>query len=203
MPLSILISGAGIAGTALAFRLSKLGHRATVVERFPHLHASGLQLDLRGDGIQILRQMDLEDVFRAHAVPEQGIQLVDSAGRQRAYFPARNHRSGPVSQAFTSEWGIMRGDLCRIVYQAAQDRVTYRYGTSIESFEQDSDEVVVHLSDGTTGSFHLLVGADGQASQTREMMLRGTGHAEPFHSLDGYTAYFTIPWTPFTIGSSR
>ena len=47
-PLKVLITGAGIAGNALAFWLSKLGHSVTVIERFPSLRASGLQIDLRG-----------------------------------------------------------------------------------------------------------------------------------------------------------
>ena len=46
--MKVLISGAGIAGNAIAFWLSKLGHTVTVIERFPSLRATGLQLDLRG-----------------------------------------------------------------------------------------------------------------------------------------------------------
>jgi 2-polyprenyl-6-methoxyphenol hydroxylase-like FAD-dependent oxidoreductase len=40
--IKVLVSGAGIAGSAFAFWLSKLGHEITVLERFPHLRASGL-----------------------------------------------------------------------------------------------------------------------------------------------------------------
>lgn len=41
--LKVLISGGGIAGNALAFWLTKLGHNVTVVEKFPELRAKGLQ----------------------------------------------------------------------------------------------------------------------------------------------------------------
>lgn len=41
--LKVLISGGGIAGNALAFWLTKLGHDVTVVERFPGLRTTGLQ----------------------------------------------------------------------------------------------------------------------------------------------------------------
>jgi 2-polyprenyl-6-methoxyphenol hydroxylase-like FAD-dependent oxidoreductase len=41
--MKVIISGAGIAGNALAFWLSKqLGHDVTVVERFPSLRATRL-----------------------------------------------------------------------------------------------------------------------------------------------------------------
>jgi 2-polyprenyl-6-methoxyphenol hydroxylase-like FAD-dependent oxidoreductase len=52
-PLKVLICGAGITGNTLAFWLSKVGHDITVVERFPDLRATGLQVDLRGPGIQV------------------------------------------------------------------------------------------------------------------------------------------------------
>ena len=86
--LKVLISGAGIAGNALAFWLLKLGHSVTVVERFPALRTSGLQVDLRGYGIQVLKLMGLEQAFRSKSAPEQGLQVVDKSGRRWAYFPA-------------------------------------------------------------------------------------------------------------------
>ena len=76
----ILIVGAGIAGNCLAFWLSKLGHDITVIERSPSLRTSGLQIDLRGHGIEILRRMGLEEAFRDKCARERGIQVVDSSG---------------------------------------------------------------------------------------------------------------------------
>jgi len=49
-PLKVLICGGGIAGPALAFWLSKLGHEVNIVERWPSLRLTGQQLDLRGPG---------------------------------------------------------------------------------------------------------------------------------------------------------
>lgn len=45
---SVLISGAGIAGCALAYRLERYGFRVTVVERAPDLRAGGQAVDVRG-----------------------------------------------------------------------------------------------------------------------------------------------------------
>lgn len=187
--LKILISGAGIAGNALAFWLSKLGHEVTVVERFPSLRMNGLQLDLRGHGIEVMKRMGLEHGFRSHAAPEQGIELVDRLGRRWAYFPANK---GKHSQSFTSEFEIMRGDLCRIMHDLSKDRVKYVFGTSIESFEEKGGSLEVRFTVGNTDRFDILVGADGPGSHTRKMML-GSDVADPFHPLDESTAYFTIP----------
>ena len=112
--LKILISGGGIAGNAVAFWLSKLGHDVTVIERFPNLRATGLQIDLRGHGIEVLRPMGLEEAFRSKIVPEQGLQVVDKSGRRRAYFPANKSGQGP--QSFTKrirnyERGLVSSDV--------------------------------------------------------------------------------------------
>ncbi|OBT63175.1 hypothetical protein VE03_07854 [Pseudogymnoascus sp. 23342-1-I1] len=191
-PMKILVSGGGIAGNAVAFWLSKLGHDITVVERFPGLRITGLQIDLRGHGIEILKRMGLDEAFRANAAPEQGMQVVDKSGRRRGYFPANT--SGKGTQNFTSEYEIMRGDLCRIMNDVTKDRVEYVFGTSIESFEEKDGAVEARFSDGRTGRYDLLIGADGQGSRTRKMML-GPGAADAFVPIgDGeYIAYFTIP----------
>ncbi|KAJ5579578.1 Fad binding domain protein [Penicillium hispanicum] len=188
--LRILISGAGVAGNSLAFWLAKLGHQVTVVERFSHLRTSGLQLDLRGHGIEVIRRTGLESAVRSKAVAEQGMQMVDSAGRRRAYFPA--NRSGKGSPSFTSEVEIMRGDLCRLLYDATKDKAQYVFGNSIESFEERDATLEVRFASGKTDRFDILVGADGQRSRTRRIML-GSDAVEPFHPLDEYVAYYTVP----------
>lgn len=189
--MKVLISGAGIAGNSLAFWLSKLGHDITVIERFPTLRTTGLQLDLRGHGIEVMKRMGLEQAFRAKTAPEQGLQVVDSLGKQRAYFPA--NKSGAGLQNFTTEYEIMRGDLCRLLHDATKDRVKYVFGASIESFQNGDDSVEVRFADGKEDHYDLLVGADGQGSRTRRMML-GSDPDESFHPLGGvYVGYFTIP----------
>lgn len=188
--LKILICGGGIAGNALAFWLSKLGHHVTVIERFPILRTTGLQIDLRGHGIEVMKRMGLEKDFRSKSVQEQGLSIVDGSGRQWAYFPA--NRSGEGLQSFTTDFEIMRGDLCRLLHDATGDRVKYVFGTTIEDFTEDDSAVEVRFSDGKTERFDLLIGADGQGSRTRRMML-GPGVQDPFYPLGVYTAYFTIP----------
>ncbi|KAM0429780.1 hypothetical protein ACHAPT_006386 [Fusarium lateritium] len=186
----VLISGAGIAGQALAFWLSKAHFNVTVIERFPTLRSAGLQLDLRGLGIEVMKRMGLEKQFRAKGVQEQGLEIVDTFDKRWAYFPA--NRSGKGLQGFTTDFEIMRKDLCEILHESTKDRVKYMFGTSIQSFKQHDDIVDVTFSDGNKGQFDLVVGADGQASRTRKAML-GPDAEDPTHYLGAYIAYFTVP----------
>lgn len=193
-PLRVLISGGGIAGTSLAFWLSKNPSiHTTVVEHFPSLRTTGLQVDLRGPGIEVLRRMGLEQAFREHAAPEDGMQLIDQQGRKRAYFKA--NKSGKGSQSFTSEFEIMRGDLCRIIHDATDmERVKYVFGTSIADFSQSEKGVEVTFKDGKVDQFDLLIGADGVWSATRKKMLGISSKDvvdETFHPIGEYAAYMT------------
>lgn len=153
-PLRILISGGGIAGNALAFWLSKIGHDVTVVERFSSLRDNGLQLDLRGHGIEVMKRMGLQEVFGAQVAPEKGMRLVDKRGRQRAFFPATTSRDGV--QNFTTEFEIMRGDFCRILHDAAAERgAKFVFGTSIERMDDNGTSVEVRFANGKDDSFDL------------------------------------------------
>ncbi|RDW81260.1 putative FAD-binding monooxygenase [Aspergillus mulundensis] len=190
-PLKILITGAGIAGTALAFWLAKLGHDVTVIERAVELRTSGLQLDLRGPGIQVLRRMGLEGAFRRHAVAEEGLRLVDGKGKSWGYFGA--NRSGKGVQSLTTDWEIMRGDLCKMFVDACGDRVKFGFGVHVVGVREVDGGVEVEFSNGKTDRFDLVVGADGLWSKTRRMMLAADGDENPgYHSIGVFAGYCTI-----------
>ncbi|WP_287746006.1 NAD-binding protein [Methylobacterium sp.] len=53
----ILVSGASIAGNALALSLCRLGFEVTVVERAPAFRDGGQNVDVRGVGRTVLRRL--------------------------------------------------------------------------------------------------------------------------------------------------
>ncbi|KAJ4266517.1 hypothetical protein NW762_004504 [Fusarium torreyae] len=168
--LRILISGGGIAGPAAAFWLSRLGHSCTILERFPTLRTGGQQIDIRGQGIEAAKRMGILEEIRKNAVDEDGLQWVDSEGNQKALLERND--SGKGRQSFTSEFEIMRGDLCKIIYEATKGKTQYRFGTSIESFENRDDKVNVKFSQGADESYDLLIVADGQGSRVRRKLFQ-------------------------------
>jgi 2-polyprenyl-6-methoxyphenol hydroxylase-like FAD-dependent oxidoreductase len=188
--LRVLIAGGGIAGPALAFWLARGGHHVVVAERFPALRASGAQVDLRGQGIEAIKRMGLLETVREHLVHEAGVALVDGAGRKWATILANT--SGQGRQSLTSEYEIMRGDLVRILYDATKDDVEYRFGISVDRFDQDAERVTAHFSDGSSEDFDLLVGADGQGSRIRAAILPD-GAADPYRRLGLHMAYWFVP----------
>lgn len=210
MPLNILVNGAGICGPALATLLVRAnqGHNITVVERSPELRTGGQQIDLRAQGIPVMKKLGLLETVRGRTVGEEGIAFVDTTGKERARFGVND--SGKGEQSFTSEFEIMRGDLVDVLYQGsldAEDKARQggsckgslkyefgKYATSIEQ-EEKSTTVSVQFSDGSSGVYDLVVGADGQSSRTRRMIFEteGLSSKDMFKEVGLYVAYFLIP----------
>ncbi|KAF4965926.1 hypothetical protein FSARC_6313 [Fusarium sarcochroum] len=189
--LRILISGGGIAGPAAAFWLSRLGHSCTVLERFPTLRTGGQQIDIRGQGIEAAKRMGILEEIRKNAVDEDGLQWVDSAGNQKALLERND--SGKGRQSFTSEFEIMRGDLCKIIYEATKEKTQYRFGTSIEGFENTGDQVNVKFSQGADESYDLLIVADGQGSRVRRKLFADEPESTYIRELGLNGCYYNLP----------
>ncbi|MFF1488835.1 FAD-dependent monooxygenase [Streptomyces sp. NPDC058319] len=188
-PLRVLVAGGGIAGQALAFWLTRGGHRVTVAERAPALRDTGAQVDLRGQGIEAVRRMGLLDAVRGKLVDEAGVAFVDAHGRPRATIMANT--SGKGRQTLTSEYEIMRGDLVRILHDATKDDTEYVFGVGVDGFEQDAGKVVGHFSDGSSRAFDLLVGADGQGARIRRAIL--PQGLDPYWRTGIHMAYWFVP----------
>lgn len=194
-PLRILISGSGIAGPAVAFWLARLGHACTIVERFPSLRANGQQIDLREQGVDAARRMGILDEVRRRGVDEAGTEFIDAAGRPQSYM----EKAPPGQrQSLSSEFEIMRGDMCRLLMEATEHAVTYKFGVTVDDFadEDDGRGVRVTLSDGSVESYDLLIGADGQGSRIRKKMLAGGGLEDSYRSLGAFCCYYTIGRQP-------
>src|SRR5947209_4379324 len=78
---TVLISGASVAGPALAYWLQRYGYEVTVVERAPELREGGQNVDVRGAGREVARRMGIEDAIRAATTGEQGLRFVGPEGQ--------------------------------------------------------------------------------------------------------------------------
>jgi 2-polyprenyl-6-methoxyphenol hydroxylase-like FAD-dependent oxidoreductase len=188
--LKVLICGGGIAGPALAYWLARLGHKVVVVERFPVIRATGAQIDIRGQGIVAIERMGLNDAIRSKLVDEAGVSIVNSRGKVKATILA--NKSGKGAQSLISEYEIMRGDLVRTLHGATEDKVKYIFGKSVDSFEENEKRVIAYFSDGSSDTFDMLVGADGQGSRVRRH-IQPLGAPSEYHNLGAHMAYWFIP----------
>ncbi|UZJ30888.1 FAD-dependent monooxygenase [Streptomyces endophytica] len=188
MPGTVLISGASVAGPALAHWLHRYGFSVTVVERAPALRTGGYKVDIRGAAVEVADRMGiLEDIQRASTDMRNGAYVKDDGTRvatlPAAIFGARTGRDDE----------IMRGDLARILYERTRTDVEYVFGDSIASLTPTADGsgVEVTFERGAPRRFDLVVGADGLHSTVRRLAF---GPEEQFlRHLGTYLSAFSMP----------
>jgi 2-polyprenyl-6-methoxyphenol hydroxylase-like FAD-dependent oxidoreductase len=179
----VLISGASVAGPALAYWLRRRGFSPTVVERSASLRAGGAAVDFRGPAhLGVLDRMGLLEEIRRHRTTPKPWVFVDARGRRRAGLPA-DFAGGEVE--------IRRGDLSRVFHEATRDDTEYLFGDWITGMNETPHGVHVTFERGTPRTFDLVIGADGMHSGVRALAF---GDEERFSRYGGaYFASFGVP----------
>ncbi|MCI2419720.1 FAD-dependent monooxygenase [Saccharopolyspora sp. K220] len=200
---SILVSGAGIAGPALAYWLHRFGFHPTVVERAPEPRSGGHAVDIRGTARTVAERTGIVAQVRQAHTGAHGMAFVDRTGKRVATLSTEvfGDSGGPIA-----EMAIRRTDLARILYEATRDDVEYVFGDSITAVEQDEHGVHIEFEAGRARRFDLLVGADGVHSNVRRLVfgpeqryIRDLGcYVSLFTTsttldLDGWQLMYTMP----------
>jgi 2-polyprenyl-6-methoxyphenol hydroxylase-like FAD-dependent oxidoreductase len=192
---SALISGASIAGPALAFWLSEAGWDVTVVERAESLRTSGYPVDIRGTAIDVVHRMGLHDQIAAEHYRHVPIALLSPGGRRLSTLDigrlANDETSGDIE--------ITRGVLSEILYRASRDRASYVFGDSITALTQADTGVDVTFNHRPPQTFDVVIGADGIHSNVRALAF---GDESRFiRHLGPYAAIWDLPGDMFAPGT--
>jgi 2-polyprenyl-6-methoxyphenol hydroxylase-like FAD-dependent oxidoreductase len=159
--MQVLVSGAGVAGPALAYWLGRYGAGVTVVEAAPALRASGFAVDFRGPThLGVLHKMGVLDELRAVQTHGGAMRCVDGNGREIFQLPA-DFAGGEIE--------VYRRDLSRVLYQASAGRAEYLFGDTITGLAQAADGVHADFARAPARRFDLVVGADGLHSAVRRL----------------------------------
>lgn len=158
---TVLISGASIAGPALALWLARYGATVTVVEKATVLRTGGQAVDFKGETHRtVLTRMGiLDDVLRRQTGGHDQT-VVDAHGRPLTVIPGE-FTGGDIE--------IRRGDLAGLLHQRTKDSCEYVFGDSITSLTETAGGVHVTFEKGAPRTFDLVVGADGIHSNVRRL----------------------------------
>ncbi|WP_431895509.1 FAD-dependent monooxygenase [Nonomuraea sp. bgisy101] len=177
MSKNVLISGASIAGPALAYWLGCYGFQPTVVELAPALREGGQAVDFRGEThLTVLERMGVLAELRRLQTGGSPMRFVDEHGRELLRLPAEV-AGGDVE--------VLRGDLARVLYERSLPHTEYIFGDSITSLTETAEGVLVRFRYGPPRKFDLVIGADGLHSNVRRLAF---GPEEGFVRHLGYHA---------------
>jgi len=183
----VLVTGASIAGPALAHWLRRRGGEVTVVEQAPGLRPGGQAVDARGVAKEVIRRMGLDAKVRAVCTDTAGAYTVDADGNVLETYRAEDDGG----DGYISEIEVLRGDLSRVLYDDTRDGVDYVFGDRIAQVTQDEGGVDVTFASGDRRRFHLVIGADGLHSALRGMVF---GTREQFvRHLGLVLAFYSVP----------
>ncbi|MEV6636895.1 FAD-dependent monooxygenase [Actinoplanes sp. NPDC051470] len=159
MPNRVLISGASVAGPALAYWLGRAGCETTVVEAAAALRRGGYAVDFRGPThLEVLRRMGVLEAIRDNQTGGRTTRFVRRSGETILTMPPE----------FTGgDLEIPRSTLSRLLHERSRNNVEYIFGDKITAMTQDADGVDVTFLHAASRRFDLVIGADGMHSGVR------------------------------------
>jgi 2-polyprenyl-6-methoxyphenol hydroxylase-like FAD-dependent oxidoreductase len=163
---TVLVTGASIAGPALAYWLARYGFDVTLVERAPAIRTGGYAIDIRGTAIDVIDRMGILPAVRAEHVVTRQYAFLNGQGREVA-------RVSP--EDFAPSGGgrhveLARGALSSQLFELVRSQVKHRFGDAIAALSDGPNGVDVSFQSGARERFDLVVSGEGLHSTTRALV---------------------------------
>ncbi len=179
--MKVLIVGAGIGGLTLAAFLRDSLVEYEIIEKQSDWSRKGFLIAMWDSGRDILKKLGLSDRFDSCGTPVRMFSIRNGGGHVLHNYDLTH---------FYADYGSAVTTLCRadlhawLVEKAAADKI--RMGVSIEKLSQDEHGVEVRFSDGSLGTYDVVVGADGVHSQVRDLVF-----GEHLESFENWRIWYT------------
>jgi 2-polyprenyl-6-methoxyphenol hydroxylase-like FAD-dependent oxidoreductase len=184
--MTAVICGAGIAGLALAARLSQSGWEVAVVEPAPAVRSEGYMIDLFGSGYEAATRTNLLPHLRGRQYRFDGVRWLNESGRPQAHLDWRVVETLLDGRLLS----MVRGDLEQAVLAQLTTAVSLRFNCSVTHVLTPVGAVEVFLSSGEVERADVVIGADGVHSRLRDLVF-GDG-ASWFRFMGFHTAACVI-----------
>jgi 2-polyprenyl-6-methoxyphenol hydroxylase-like FAD-dependent oxidoreductase len=170
----ILVSGAGIGGSATSLFLRRAGHTVRVTDRSPTFQKRGYAITLKSFGLELMRELGLYEELMKHAISFEELRVYHPDDR-----PIQTFSHEITEQITHGQVLAYRSEIHGILHEAANAQSAVRFGAQIASLENGSSGVRVTYTDGAREEADLLVVAEGIHSTTRKLVF-GDAHVRPF-----------------------
>jgi 2-polyprenyl-6-methoxyphenol hydroxylase-like FAD-dependent oxidoreductase len=162
---NVLVVGGGIGGQSVAIALKKAGINVEIVE---------IQKAFNVYGVGIIQQQNALRALDAIGIGQEALRRGSPYGQVKM-LTAGGHPVGlagaPPTEKYPSHNGISR----RILHDVMNEEATklgilFRMGVTVAELQNNENGVEVTFTDGSKGSYDLLVASDGINSKVRGMV---------------------------------
>jgi len=163
---NILIIGGGIGGLTSAIALRRKGFSVTVIERDPDWSVYGVGIIQQSNVLRAMDHLGLLEEYVAAGAGFDTVEVFAPDGTKVARVP-----SPRLVDGYPANLGVGRPALHKVLGdRTIASGAEVRLGIVATRIDDHGDRVDVTFSDGTQGSFDLVIGADGVYSQIRALL---------------------------------
>ena len=166
--IDVLIQGAGIGGLTLAIALVQRGYSVQIVERSQRLSEVGAGIWMAANPMQVFDRLGFAAKVAAAGWTVQRIFLEDYRGDT-----LQASDISAVARHFGFETvALHRSVLQKVLFEELPAGIVL-FGASVQELHPAQDAVLTRLTNGSSLTAKILVGADGINSQIRELVSLG------------------------------
>jgi 2-polyprenyl-6-methoxyphenol hydroxylase-like FAD-dependent oxidoreductase len=164
--LKVLVIGGGIGGLTAAIALRAKGFEVEVIEKDPAWSVYGVGIIQQSNVIRAMADLGLLEKYLGAACGFDFVEIFLPSGQRVARVPAPKLVDG-----YPANLGVSRRALHNVLGDSTKAAgATVRLGVTATALDDDGEGVTATFSDGSTGRYDVVVGADGLYSATREML---------------------------------
>ena len=162
---NVLIVGGGIGGMATAIRLREAGAAVTLIDLDPSWKVYGAGITITGPTLRAYKRLGLLEAIRTSGAITNGSRIFRFDGVH-----LRDLDEPALEEGLPATGGIMRPVLHKIMQARVRALdASVRLGVTVDALTNAGDGVDVAFSDGSTGRYDLVVGADSIYSHVRTL----------------------------------
>ena len=166
MTKKVCVIGGGVGGLAVAIGLHQRGVAVEVFERDKDWRVYHVGIIVQANFVRALNQLGLGDAAVKAGYPYKGARFMDLAGNVLAELPGESPDDG-----LPGDLGLTRPALHEVLTSKVRELgIPVHLGVTFSSLEDKGDRVDVTFTDGTSGSYDLVIGADGNYSAVRKAL---------------------------------
>jgi len=163
---NVLVIGAGIAGLTSAVALRQRGFKVELIEKDPDWKVYGVGIIQQANVVRAMSQLGLLDGYLDSGFGFDFVEVFLPNGQRAARVPVQK-----LDARYPANVGVSRRTLHEFLGKSALDAgATIRLGVTATSIADEPKAVTVSFSDGGTGRYDVVIGADGVYSATRDQI---------------------------------